>query len=193
MAAHIHHELDVHPMAHLTCVAHTERKIDEVLTKLKNSGITNVMTLRGDPTARTKHLVQPKGGYHYASELIAAVRKHGDFGIGVAGYPESHMENPDKDDDRKRLHEKIAARAEFIVTQFFLDNTYFLQWWDQLHKEGVFVPLVAGILHPANWNAISRLSDMCGVSIPEKLAQALIKYESDPEVSKIIGFEHVEK
>ena len=83
------------------------------------------MTLRGDPTARTKHLVQPKGGYHYASELIAAVRKHGDFGIGAAGYPESHMENPDKDDDRKRLHEKIAARAEFIVTQFFLDNTYF--------------------------------------------------------------------
>ena len=50
MAAHIHHELDVPAMAHLTCVAHTEKEIDEVLTKLKNSEITNVMTLRGDPT-----------------------------------------------------------------------------------------------------------------------------------------------
>ena len=193
MAAHIHHELDVPAMAHLTCVSHTEKEIDEVLTKLKNSEITNVMTLRGDPTAGTKHFVQPKGGYHYASELIAAVRKHSDFGIGAAGYPEGHVENPDKDDDRRRLHEKIAAGAEFIVTQFFLDNTHFLHWRDQLHKEGVSVPLVAGILPPANWNAMSRLSDMCGVSIPEKLAQAMIKHESDPEVSKIIGFEHVEK
>ena len=31
------------------------------------------MTLRGDPTDGTKHFVQPKGGYHYASELIAAM------------------------------------------------------------------------------------------------------------------------
>ena len=107
MAAHIHHELDVPAMAHLTCVAHTEKEIDEVLTKLKNSEITNVMALRGDPPAGTKHFVQPKGGYHYASELISAVRKHSDFGIGAAGYPEGHVENPDKDNDRKRLQEKL--------------------------------------------------------------------------------------
>ncbi len=125
MAAHIYHELDVPAMAHLTCVVHTEKEIDEVLTKLKNSKITNVMTLRGDPTPGSKHFVQPKGGYHYASELIAAVRKHSDLGIGAAGYPEGHVENPDKDDDRKRLHEKITAGAEFIVTQFFLDNTHY--------------------------------------------------------------------
>ena len=52
-------------------------------------------------------------------ELISAVWKHSDFGIGAAGYSEVHVENLDKDDDRKHLNEKIVAGAEFIVTQFF--------------------------------------------------------------------------
>lgn len=192
LAAHIHHDLDVPAMAHLTCVAHTVEEIDVVLSNLKNSEITNVMALRGDPTAGTKHFVQPKGGYHYASELITAIREHSDFGIGAAGYPEGHLENPDKDDDRKHLHEKIAAGAEFIVAQFFLDNTHFLRWRDQLRREGASVPLVAGILPPANWKATKHMSEMCGVSIPEDLAQALIKNETDPEASREIGFDHVE-
>jgi len=193
MAAHINHELGVPAMAHLTCVSHTAKEIDNVLTKLKNSNIENLMVLRGDPTVGTDHFIQPKGGYHNAGELISAVLKHSDFGIGAAGYPEGHVENPDKDDDRKHLHGKIAAGAEFIVTQFFLDNTFFLRWRDILRKEGANVPLVAGILPPPNWNATSRMSKMCGVSIPEDLAEALLKHENDPEASKEIGYEHVEK
>ena len=130
MAAHIKHELGVPAMAHLTCVSHTAKEIDNVLTKLKNSNIENLMVLRGDPTVGTDHFIQPEGGYHNAGQLISAVRKHSDFGIGAAGYPEGHVENPDKDDDRKHLHGKIAAGAEFIVTQFFLDN---LQYQSQNH------------------------------------------------------------
>lgn len=194
MAAHIKHELGVPTMAHLTCVSHTAKEIDDVLTKLKNSEITNVMALRGDPTAGTERFIQPEGGYHNAGELISAVLNHSDFGIGAAGYPEGHVENPNKDDDRKHLHGKIAAGAEFIVTQFFLDNTHFLRWRDKLcEEEGVSVPLVAGILPPSNWKATSHMSKMCGVTIPEDLAEALLKHETDPEASKEIGFVHVEK
>ena len=193
MAAHINHELGVPAMAHLTCVSHTAKEIDNVLTKLKNSDIENLMVLRGDPTVGTDYFIQPEGGYHNAGELISTVLKHSDFGIGAAGYPEGHVENPDKDDDRKHLHGKIAAGAEFIVTQFFLDNTFFLRWRDILRKEGANVPLVAGILPPPNWKATSRMSEMCGVTIPGDLAEALLKHENDPEASKEIGYEHVEK
>ena len=193
MAAHIRHELDVPAMAHLTCVSHTAKEIDDVLTKLKNNSIENLMALRGDPSVGTEHFIQPEGGYDNAVELISAVRKHSDFGIGAAGYPEGHVENPDKDDDRKHLHDKIAAGAEFIVTQFFLDNTHFLRWRDKLREEGANVPLVAGILPPSNWKATNRMSEMCGVSIPEDLAEALLKHENDPEASKEIGLTHVEK
>lgn len=193
MAAHIRHDLGVPVMAHLTCVSHTAKEIDDVLTKLKNSNIENLMALRGDPTLGTDHFILPEGGYHNAGELISAVRKHSDFGIGAAGYPEGHVENPDKDDDRKHLHGKIAAGAEFIVTQFFLDNTYFLRWRDKLREEGANVPLVAGILPPSNWKATKRMSEMCGVTIPQDLAEALLKHENDPEASKEIGFVHVEK
>ncbi len=193
MAAHIRHDLGVPVMAHLTCVSHSAKEIDDVLTKLKNSNIENLMALRGDPTLGTEHFILPEGGYHNAGELISAVRKHSDFGIGAAGYPEGHVDNPDKDDDRKHLHGKIAAGAEFIVTQFFLDNTYFLRWRDKLREEGANVPLVAGILPPSNWKATKRMSEMCGVSIPQDLAEALLKHENDPVASKEIGFVHVEK
>ncbi|MBC8258464.1 MAG: methylenetetrahydrofolate reductase [SAR324 cluster bacterium] len=193
LAAHIHHELDVPAMAHLTCVAHTAEEIDSVLSKLKNSEITNVMALRGDPTVGTNHFIQPKGGYHFASELITAIREHSDFGIGAAGYPEGHLENPDKDDDRKHLHEKIAAGADFVVTQFFLDNTFFLRWRDKLRQEGANIPLVAGILPPANLNALERIAGICGVSVPEKLRESLSKYQHDQEASREIGLLHSER
>ncbi len=124
--------------------------------------------------------------------MDSAVCQHSDFGIGAAGYPEGHVENPDKDDDRKHLHGKIAAGAEFIVTQFFLDNTHFLRWRDKLREEGASVPLVAGILPTSNWKATKRMSEMCGVSIPEKLAELLLKHENDPEASKEIGYTHIE-
>ena len=54
------------------------------------------MALRGDPTVGTEHFIQPEGGYHNAGELISAVRKHSDFGIGAAGYPEGHVDNRTK-------------------------------------------------------------------------------------------------
>ena len=193
LSAYIQQELDVPAMAHLTCVSHTAKEIDDVLTKLKNSKIENMMALRGDPTAGTEHFIQPKGGYRYAVELITAIREHSDFGIGAAGYPEGHVENPDIDNDRKHLHEKIATGAEFIVTQFFLENTHFLRWRDKLHHEGANVPLVAGILPPSNWKATKRMSEMCGVNIPQDLSESLIKYENEPQTSREIGFEHVEQ
>ena len=193
LSAYIQHELDVPAMAHLTCVSHTAKEIDDVLTKLKNSKIENMMALRGDPTAGTERFIQPKGGYRYAVELITAIREHSDFGIGAAGYPEGHVENPDIDNDRKHLHEKIATGAEFIVTQFFLENTHFLRWRDKLHHEGANVPLVAGILPPSNWKATKRMSEMCCVNIPQDLSESLIKYENEPQTSREIGFEHVEQ
>ncbi len=192
MAAHINHELGIPAMAHLTCVSHTGKEIDQVLTKLKQRKIENVMALRGDPTIGTESFVRPKGGYQYATELISTISRHSNFGIGAAGYPEGHVENPDKEDDRKHLHEKIASGAQFIISQFFLDNIHFLRWRDQLHEEGVSVPLIAGILPPSNWQSLNSMSEMCGVSIPEKLAESLIKHQDNPEVSREIGFDHVE-
>ena len=193
LAAHINNDLGVPAMAHLTCVSHSVKEIEKVLTKLKTSCIENVMALRGDPPAGTDHFVQTKDGFQYASELIEVIKDHSEFGICAAGYPEGHVENLDKEDDKRHLHEKITAGAEFIVTQFFLDNTYFLQWRDQLRKEGISVPLVAGILPPASWKAIKYMSDMCGVSIPNDLAQDLKKNVNNPEVSRQIGFDHVER
>ena len=103
------------------------------------------------------------------------------------------MENPDKEEDRIHLHEKIACGAQFIISQFFLDNIHFLRWRDLLYYEGVTLPLIAGILPPTNWHSLQSMSAMCGVNIPKQLAQDIIKQEDDPEVCREIGFDHVER
>ncbi|GIT73954.1 MAG: hypothetical protein Ct9H300mP28_37680 [Pseudomonadota bacterium] len=102
------------------------------------------------------------------------------------------MENPDKEEDRIHLHEKIAAGHNSSFLNFSWIT--FISCVERLAiYEGVTLPLIAGILPPTNWHSLQSMSAMCGVSIPKQLAQDLIKQEDDPEVCREIGFDHVER
>ncbi|MAE16728.1 MAG: methylenetetrahydrofolate reductase [NAD(P)H] [Deltaproteobacteria bacterium] len=190
LATHLQNTLSIETMAHLTCVSHTCKEIEVVLYRLEKSGIENVMALRGDPPQGSTEFQTPENGYSHASELVAAIRERGGFGIGAAGYPEGHTENPSKSDDRRRLVEKINAGADFVATQFFLDNTFFLHWRDRLATEGVSVPLVPGLLVPTSLKQITRMADFCGIRISNKLRTQLETHHTDPEAMKQIGLEH---
>jgi len=190
IAAFLQNELKVEAMAHLTCVSHTQAEIEVVLRRLEKSGIENVMALRGDPPQGSTGFRKPENGYGYASELVAAIRERGGFGIGAAGYPEGHIENPDREADRQFLIEKINAGADFIVTQFFLNNAPFLRWRDQLHADGVSVPRVPGLLVPTSLKQLTRLASFCGVGIPHSLRTQLEAHHTDPEAMKQIGMGH---
>lgn len=52
--------------------------------------------------------------------------------------------------DIDHLKGKLDAGASFIVTQFFLDNAYYLRFRDLLADRGINAPLMAGILPITN-------------------------------------------
>ena len=187
ICAYIKQELGVEAMAHLTCVAHSRGEIGEVLAGLKEDGIENIMALRGDPPAGQDAFVPPQDGFSYANELVTAIRAEGGFGIGVAGYPEGHVESPGYGDSLRRQIAKIQAGADFVVSQLFMDNGAFLRWRDDLIQGGVTVPIVPGILPALSARQIMGFAGMCGAKVPDALRVGLERFEEHPESAAAYG------
>ena len=114
------------------------------------------------------------------------------FCIGAAGYPKGHLANPDKESDLRHQKAKFDAGAELLVSQFFLVNEFFLKWRDRLHRGGVRVPIIPGLLLPSSAQALFRMSKLCGVSIPDSLRAKLERFADDPGALKEIGWNHLE-
>ena len=189
LASFIKNKLAVEAMAHLTCVSHTREEIRELIDHLAEVNIENLMILRGDPPRGETQFKKPENGFEYASELITAVKQRGDFGIGAAGYPEGHPETPDPNEHFEHFLLKIEAGAQFIVTQFFLDNDFFFKWRDQVRSRGVTVPLAAGVMPALSATQITRFAKMCRCFIPTRLIDELQFYETDAEAMYQVGLD----
>ena len=121
----IQNNLGITAMSHLTCVGATAGEIQEILKKLGSLEIQNIMALRGDPPQGHDTFVYTPGGFNNATNLIDCIKKNGSFSIGAAGYPEGHVEAKSLDADLNYLKMKMDQGADFIVTQLFLDNSFY--------------------------------------------------------------------
>ena len=191
LASFIQNDLGIETMAHLTCVSHTRQEIEEVLEQFYQSGIKNLMALRGDPPSGEKCFQRPSGGFAYAVELIQKVHKLNRFCIGAAGYPEGHVENSDKEADLRHQLAKVEAGGDLLVSQFFLENEHFLKWRDRLRREGIEVPLIPGVLIPGSLESLMKMAGLCGVSIPLSLRKSLERYVNDVDAIQEIIWDHV--
>src|SRR5687767_1937023 len=117
LVSRIQNNLGIRSMAHLTCVGHTAEEMGGILDQLWNEGICNVLALRGDPPQGQSQFVATAGGFAYANELTAFIRKRHDFCIGVAGYPEGHPQCLNRTRDLENLRKKIDAGGNFVITQ----------------------------------------------------------------------------
>ena len=189
ICAYIKQRLGMEVSAHLTCVAHTREEVASVLAAIRAEGIDNIMVLRGDPPKGETAFRPPPGGFRYAVELVEAVKAWGDFGIGVAGYPEGHAEAESYAADVTRQVEKINAGGEVLVSQFFLDNAPFLRWRDDLRARGVTIPIEAGILPALSAQQITGFATTCGVAVPRPLLDALEKCGDDKAASAAVGLD----
>jgi len=184
------HEIGLESMAHLTCVANSRQQIKDILDKLVRSGIENIAVLRGDPPRGTDRFIPNPEGFQHASELTAFIRKYYPLCIAVAGYPEGHIESPDKETDWGYLVEKVRAGADFIITQLFFDNRYFFSFEKRMRAKGVSVPIVPGILPITNYHQLVRITKFCGASIPEQVVRDLEAIQHDPEAVHAYGIEY---
>ena len=141
-------ELDLVAMAHLTCVGHTQAELQEVLHELQDRGVENLMCLRGDPPQGQTEFIPTPDGFSYASELVQLVRTVGDFCIGVAGYPETHPECPDKQQDLEHLQAKVDCGADFVTTQLFFSSQDYFDFVDRGAINSMLKPLYGLLCSP---------------------------------------------
>ncbi|MGE0614888.1 MAG: methylenetetrahydrofolate reductase [Bacteriovoracia bacterium] len=174
-------------MAHLTSRNHTMAEIRDILKTLRAAGVKNLMALRGDPPAAGA-ATTTSPDFQNATDLIALAAKEFDFCIGCAGYPEGHIEAASVEQDWDYLRMKLDLGAHFIASQFFLDNTYFLRFRDQLVRRRIRAPLLAGILPISNYSQVTKFSLMCGCTIPAKVMKGLYG-KSDADQEKF-GLDH---
>ena len=181
LVARIQGDLNMRAMAHLTCIGHTREELAAILDKLWESGIRNILALRGDPPAGQVHFTPTPGGFGYANELTEFIRGRADFCIGVAGYPEGHPQCLNRTRDLENLKRKIDAGANFIVTQLFFDNAEFYRFRDQARAMGINVPIVPGIMPIVNVAQIKRFIAMCGAKIPHPLLLKIEAVDGNPD------------
>jgi len=174
------------PAAHLTCVGATKDEVDEVARGYWAAGVRHIVALRGDAPPGESYVPHP-GGYEYASDLVAGLRRIGDFEISVAAYPETHPGALSPQDDLDALKRKLDAGATRAITQYFFDATVFLRFLDRCLAAGITAPVVPGIMPVSNFAQAVRFSAMCGASIPPWLGTLFEGTENDPETRRIVG------
>lgn len=165
---------NVTPIAHLTCVSSTREKVNEQLKKLKDSGIENILALRGDIPKDNDTFINPD--YKYAFELINDIKNFGDFCIGGACYPEGHTESKNLTEDIKHLKEKVDAGCDFLTTQMFFDNNILYSYLYKIRDAGINVPVIAGIMPVTNGNQIKRICQLSGTYLPRRFVNIVDKF-----------------
>ena len=120
----------------------------------------------------------------YLHDVIEAADTS-DFCIGVAGYPEKHLESPSLQTDLKRLKEKVAAGADYVVTQMFFDNQKYFQFVAAARKAGIQVPIIPGIKPLAVKRHLQVLPQVFRIDLPETLISSVKSCKTNKDVRQV--------
>ena len=121
-------------------------------------------------------------GRYLEESLLDAERTT--FCIGVAGYPEKHFEAPNMDADIRYTKEKVAAGAEYIVTQMFFDNRHYFRYVEACREAGIEVPIIPGLKIVTSKAQLRSIPRNFYCEIPTALADE-IAAAPDDQVSHI--------
>jgi methylenetetrahydrofolate reductase (NADPH) len=172
------------PLAHLSCISSTKKQVYSELEKLKSLGINNILALRGDiPKDFDRNNLE----FHYAYELIDEIKKHGDFCIGGACYPECHPESLSIQKDFEYLKIKVEHGCDFLTTQMFFDNNLLYNFLYKIREAGINVPVVAGIMPITNAKQVERAVKLSGSFMPQRFKALVDKFGSDDAAMKQAG------
>jgi len=186
--ARLAHETCLVPAAHLTCVEASKEEIDQVARRYQASGVQHIVALRGDPAggAGSRYAPHP-GGYLNAADLVAGLKRIGNFEISVAGYPECHPDSADATHDLDNLKAKVDAGAARVITQFFFDNQHYLRFLEAARAAGIWVPIVPGIAPVHNFKQVAGFAARCGASVPSWLARRFDGLDNDPQTTHLVA------
>jgi methylenetetrahydrofolate reductase (NADPH) len=179
---------------HLTCVGAPREDIIAIAEDYWRNGVRHMVALRGDPAAgdpaagtpeAPRRYVPYPGGFAYAADLVAGIRKAAPFEISVAAYPEGHPESGTVEADLENLKRKVDAGANRAITQFFFDTDAFLRYRDL--ARGIRASIVPGILPITRFPQLVRFAERCGASVPQWLRRRFDGLDDDPETRRMIA------
>ena len=203
ICAAIQHKYNVDTVPHVLCGGFTKEETEYLLVDCMYLGIDNIMALRGDAMKGQQYFQPSDGGHENAIGLVNQMNDLGrgkylhdeqesdensKFCIGVAGYPEKHIEAPSMNYDLKWLKKKVDAGADYIVTQMFFDNKKFIQFVKSAREMGINVPIIPGIKPIATKKHLQLLPQVFKIDLPEDLIYA-VENAKNNAVVKEIGIE----
>jgi methylenetetrahydrofolate reductase (NADPH) len=184
----IRHDYGVEAMAHLSCVGETRESLAEIIDRIADAGIDNILALRGDPPRGQTDFVQPEGGLGSAAELAGVIAEaHPELAIGGSCFPEVHPEAVSLEADIAYLKTKVENGATFLITQLFFDNRSYFDFLPAARAAGIDVPIIPGIMPMTAYKQIARISELCEAKIPAALAEAMEAAGGDERVEFELG------
>ena len=197
----IQNKYKIDTVPHVLCGGFTKEETEYMLMDCQYLGIENIMALRGDARSDQKYFIPTEGGHQYATGLVEQVKNlnegkylhdfsvasedKSNFCIGVAGYPEKHLESPSLATDLKRLKEKVDAGADYVVTQMFFNNAKFFEFVEAAKDMGITVPIIPGIKPIAVKRHLQLLPQVFRIDLPEELITAVDACKNNKDVREV--------
>jgi methylenetetrahydrofolate reductase (NADPH) len=200
ICASLKYKYNVDAIPHVLCGGFTKEETEYVLVDCHYLGLDNVMALRGDAKKNEQYFNVTAGGHQYAYQLVEQIADlnrgkylhdiietphRADFCIGVAGYPEKHLEAPSLEADLRRLKEKVDAGADYVVTQMFFDNKKYFDFVDKAREAGITVPIIPGIKPVAIKRHLQVLPQVFRLDLPEDLIREVERCKNNKEVRQV--------
>ncbi|WP_282787438.1 methylenetetrahydrofolate reductase [NAD(P)H] [Flavobacterium croceum] len=203
ICAGIQNKYNVDAIPHILCGGFTKEDTENLLIDLDFLGIDNVVALRGDALKTETYFKPEKEGNAYASDLVKQISNLNqgiyldedlqnsaktNFCIGVAGYPEKHMEAPSLDSDIHFLKQKIKNGADYIITQMFYDNKKFFDYVAKVRAAGITIPIIPGLKPIATKKQLNLIPHRFSLEMPDELIMEVVKAK-DNDAVKQVGIE----
>ncbi|CAI8169558.1 MAG: 5,10-methylenetetrahydrofolate reductase [Bacteroidota bacterium] len=200
ICAAIQNKYKVDAIPHVLCGGFDKEDTENFLIDMGFLGIDNVVALRGDAVkSETYFKPEPKGNA-YALDLVHQIADMNkgvyldediqntaqtDFCIGVAGYPEKHMEAPNMESDLHFLKKKMEGGADYIVTQMFFDNEKFFAFVKNCREAGITAPIIPGLKPLATQKQLNMIPHRFHVDLPEALIKEVLKAKTREAVREV--------
>lgn len=203
ICAAIQNRFKVDAVPHILCGGFNREETENFLIDLNFLDIDNVVALRGDAVKNETYFRPEPQGNHYASDLVKQIRNlnqgiyldpelrntcQTDFCVGVAGYPEKHLEAPNFETDLYYLKEKVEAGADYVITQMFFDNKKYFHFVDKCREAGIDVPIIPGLKPLASSGQLNLLAQRFKVDLPDDLVAA-VRHAKTAKSVREIGIE----
>jgi methylenetetrahydrofolate reductase (NADH) len=187
IVSRIRDEIGLEAMAHFTCVDATVDELRTTLDEMSTLGFENVLALRGDPPQGQEEWTRTEGGLEFSHELVELISRDYPFSIGAACFPETHIHATSPEDDLRHLKAKVDAGVAFLITQLFFDNALYYDFVERARGIGIDVPIVPGILPITSPQQLTKITSMCGASIPDHVLEEIDQRRASKEAVAEFG------